>query len=504
MTELNQLKELLWDWKWRLTSWKLYKIKNKDGKVVPFIPNPEQAYLINNLHYKNLILKARQLGFSTLIQILELDQALFTNNIACWVIAHWLKEAKSIFDNKIKFAYDNLPEWLRKERTLTKNSADTLEFNNGSSIYVGTSFRWWTLQYLHVSEYGKICAKYPDRAKEINTWALEAVWAGNYVFIESTAEWKSWDFYDKSENAKKLKLDGKKLNEHEYKFFFFAWHEVKEYRLIDDDLVITQDTRDYFKALQEDYDITCDEEQMKWYQVKRAEKNDDMLREYPSTPEEAFKVAIAWSYYKKRINEAIKENRVCKVPYDPILPVHVWMDIWWAWWWDDMTCRFFQIFWKEIRFIDYWEWSWFSMEDLHAEVLVDKPYKWGTLYMPHDAEVHSQNDWKTRSQTMRELWYTVYVLTSKPWAVAERIQEVRTNFKNCYFDKEKCSDALDWLAEYKRKWSDSIWDFLNSPDHNNSHNADWFGYSIIAVTKVILANNRKKGWIWKRDNSKFR
>jgi len=489
MSEEQKLKELLSDWKWRICSWKLYKIKDKKGKVIPFIPNPYQQHLIDNLHYKNLILKARQLGFSTMIQILMLDQALFRNNIACWVIAQGLREAKSIFDNKISFAYNNLPDWLKQARTLVKNSADTLEFNNWSSIYVGTSFRWGTLQYIHVSEYWKICAKFPERAKEINTWALEAVWAWNYVFIESTAEGKSWDFYLKAEKAKKLMLEEKTLNEHEFKFFFFAWWEVQEYRLDDKELVMTSETLNYFKTLDEDHQIVCDELQMKWYQVKKDEKHDDMLREYPSTPEEAFKIAIAGSYYKKRINIALKENRLCKVPYDPILPVHVWMDIGGAGWGDDMTCYFFQVFGKEIRFIDYCEGSWFSMQDLHSEVLIDKPYRWWTLYMPHDAEVHSQNDWKTRSQTMRELWYTIKVLTSRPWAVSERIQEVRNNFKNCYFDEEKCSDALDWLWEYKRKWSESIGDFLNQPDHNNSHNADAFWYSIIAVVKVIRDND---------------
>ena len=485
MKEQDKFKELIWDWKWRITSWKLYKIKDKDGNVIPFIPNPHQLYLINNLHYKNLILKARQLGFSTMIQVLMLDQALFRNNIACWVIAQGLREAKSIFDNKIKFAYDNLPEWLRKARTLTKDSSDTLEFNNWSSIYVGTSFRWGTLQYIHVSEYGKICAKYPDRAKEINTGALEAVWAWNYVFIESTAEGKSWDFYNKAENAKKLKLSGKKLNEHEFKFFFFSWHEVKEYRLNDEALELTQETIDYFQTLEEDFNITCDLEQKKWYQVKKEEKNDDMYREYPSTPEESFKVAIAWSYYKKWINEVYKENRVCNVPYEKSLPLYIGMDIGWAWGWDDMVVWFFQVFGKEIRWVDYWDWSWFSMQDLHSEILIDKPYKYHTVFMPHDAEVHSQNDWKTRSQTMRDLGYKVEVLTSKPWAVSERIQDVRDNFKYCWFDKQRCWDALDMLWEYKRKWSDSIWDFLWTPDHNNSHCADGFGYSIISVVRVL-------------------
>jgi hypothetical protein len=41
-----------------------------------------------------------------------------------------LKEAKSIFDNKIKFAYDNLPDWIKNEITLVKDSADSLSFNN--------------------------------------------------------------------------------------------------------------------------------------------------------------------------------------------------------------------------------------------------------------------------------------------------------------------------------------------------------------------------------------
>jgi hypothetical protein len=170
MSEKEKLKEKLGSWKWRLKSWKIYKIKDKYWKVVNFIPNKYQCHLIDNLHYKNLILKARQLGFSTMIQILMLDQALFRSNIACWVIAQWLRDAKNIFDNKIKFAYDNLPEWLKNERTLEKDSTDTLQFSNWSSIYVWTSFRWWTLQYLHISEYWKICAKYPERAKEINTW----------------------------------------------------------------------------------------------------------------------------------------------------------------------------------------------------------------------------------------------------------------------------------------------------------------------------------------------
>lgn len=69
-----------------------------------------------------------------------------------------------------------------------QDSADTLTFGNNSSLRVSTSMRSGTLQLLHVSEFGKICAQYPDKAREIVTGALNTVEAGQFVVIESTAE----------------------------------------------------------------------------------------------------------------------------------------------------------------------------------------------------------------------------------------------------------------------------------------------------------------------------
>lgn len=490
MTEREELENLLWDWKWRVCSWELYKIKDKNWKVVPFLPNKYQLFLLENLHNRNIILKARQLGFSTLIQILLLDQALFNDNVSCWVIAQWLKEAKSIFNNKVKFAYENLPEWLKELRPLISNSKDTLEFNNGSSFVVSVSFRWWTLQYLHISEYWKICAKFPERAREINTWALESVWSENYIFIESTWEWKSGDFFEKTKKAEELALSWKKLNELEYKFFFFPWWEVEEYRINDKNIILTSETLKYFEILENDYGIKCDEEQKRWYQLKKDDKKDDMFREYPSVSEESFKVAVEWSYYRKWINIAIKEQRLCFLPYDNSLPLYAWMDLWWAGGWDDMVVWFFQIFWKEIRFIDYFCWTWFSMRDLHSEILSQKPYKYEKIFMPFDAKVHSQNDWKTREETMKELGYKVEVL--EKWGISDRIALVRDNFKYCFFDNKNCSVWVDTLWEYRRKWNESIWDFLNSPEHQNSHSADAFWYSMIWALSIISKNGAKK------------
>lgn len=79
MSEVQKLKEKLSDQRWRLTSGKIYKIKNKDGKIIPFTPNKYQLHWLDNKHKKNIILKARQLGFSTMIQIYIFDCILFYN-----------------------------------------------------------------------------------------------------------------------------------------------------------------------------------------------------------------------------------------------------------------------------------------------------------------------------------------------------------------------------------------------------------------------------------------
>lgn len=75
--------------------------------------------------------------------------------------------------------YDNLPAWLKaaiptEERKSGANGG-RMVFKNGSSIQVATSFRSGTVQRLHISEHGKICAKYPHKAKEVKTGTLNAI-----------------------------------------------------------------------------------------------------------------------------------------------------------------------------------------------------------------------------------------------------------------------------------------------------------------------------------------
>ena len=73
---------------WRLCN--LYWIVDKDGRPIRFEPNTEQANFFKSLHTRNAILKARQKGFSTLMQIIALDQCLFNDNFTANTIADTL------------------------------------------------------------------------------------------------------------------------------------------------------------------------------------------------------------------------------------------------------------------------------------------------------------------------------------------------------------------------------------------------------------------------------
>ena len=82
-----------------------------------------------------------------------------------------------------------LPPELRDQFPLENCTKSEMLFkHNNSSIRVATSVRGGTIHRLHVSEFGKICAKYPDKAKEVMTGSIPAVPKSGIIVVESTAE----------------------------------------------------------------------------------------------------------------------------------------------------------------------------------------------------------------------------------------------------------------------------------------------------------------------------
>lgn len=145
------------------------KIKNKDGEMVPFVLRKYQIrlwHLILRMIEENrpvriIVLKSRQLGFSTMMQAYLLWRTILNPYSGCLTVAHDQEASGKLFE-KVEFAYENLPAWLYKDLEAAKNNAvrgKKLAFGKplNSSFFVDTAGnknigRSMTFQRAHLSE----------------------------------------------------------------------------------------------------------------------------------------------------------------------------------------------------------------------------------------------------------------------------------------------------------------------------------------------------------------
>lgn len=491
MTELTaeDLAKNLADPLWRISN--LYKIiikgqSDDDDLVVQFRPNRAQRRLMARLWHRNIILKARQLGFTTLICILWLDTALFSDSpIRCGIIAQDKEAAEAIFKDKVKFAYDHLPIELRERMPLARDSATELRFgHNGASIRVATSMRSGTIHRLHISEYGKICAKYPDKAKEVKTGSIPAVPTSGILVIESTAEGQEGDFYEKTQRAIALKDSGAKLSPKDYRLHFFAWWEAPEYAIDPEGVTITPVQHAYFNKVEALIGRKITQEQRAWYvttlEADFSGEQPDMWQEYPSYPEEAFQVSQEGCYYAEQLSRVRKEGRIVKGL--PILPVHTntfWDlgrgDMTTVWWHQRAT--------QQDRFLHYYE---NSGEDLiHyvqelQRVAAEKRLVYGTHYLPHEAEYKRLGATPDTNESIKEMLERLwpgqrFEIVPRISTLDAGIQATRAAFGSAWFDEEGTAQGVKRLSNYRKRWNKTLgcWSDQEQSD-DNAHGADAF------------------------------
>lgn len=458
---------------WRLCSGAIYHIMVKsdtgEGSVIPFRPNSAQMRFVRRLWHRNLILKARQRGFTTLIAILWLDHALFNADQRCGIVAQDREAAEVIFRDKVKLAYDRLPEALRKAMPLAKDSAAELLFaHNNSSIRVATSMRSGTIHRLHVSEFGKICARFPDKAREVVTGSLPAVPLDGVTIIESTAEGRDGDFYAMSERAKAQAESGAKLTPRDYRFHFFPWWDDEGYRL-DGHVTITDKDREYFEQVEATMGTKLDDAQRRWYVATRdADFSGDpekMWQEYPSTPDEAFQVSTEGTWYAVQLAAARKAGRITRVPFVEGVPVNSFWDIGNS---DGTAVWLHQRVGLDHRFFGFIE-GWGEPYAYFVQKMQALGCIWGTHYLPHDA-AHKRQQGRTVTAPIDELrklelagrWDIVPRTTD----VTVGISQTRAAFVHAWFDEEGTKLGLAHVAAYRKTWNVRGACWSDEPQHS--------------------------------------
>lgn len=486
-------------WRWQ----HLYWIKDKDGKHVQFTLRPAIEQFIADMHTRNVILKARQHGFSTFILIYFLDTMLFTPGTEAVLLAHRKQAAKKLFDSKIAYPYNHMPEMLRMAKPVIEHgvertkctTVESIQFANGSSLLTEVSARSGTFQLLHLSEYGPLCTDSPQKADEVKGGSLATAHERALVFIESTAKGAIGDFYDRCKDGRSLTTDRreahKPLSKLEYKFHFFGWWINPEYRERTGYVEETDRDKEYFEKVENTMGIKLDPEQRSWYIITKRSFKGNMKSEYPSTPDEAFEASIQGAYYGERMELLAERGQICRVPHLPGSMVHTAWDIGYT-----TAVWFFQKLGPAIHLIRYHEAQGLGMDgwrDVLDKFKDQEGYHYGQHFAPFD--VTTQNGVKIISgqgilDAAEQAGIHFEQLPLEISVTGQGIPRTRDTLPLCYFDRANCERGLWCLRTYHEEVNASL-----STDDNpvytgrpakgpESHGADAFRYLTMAMPEL--------------------
>lgn len=410
------------------------------------------------------------------------DTCLFNHNVNAAIIADNKPNAKEIFIDKVKFAYDCLPDWLRDIVKTDKSNVNELRFENGSVFRVGTSLRSGTLQLLHVTEFAKICVENPRKANEIISGALNTIQAGQFCCIESTARGRGGAFYTMCKRSMDQEESGEPLGKLDWKFWFFPWWKHSEYSLDPKGVVITKEQDEYFAKIESEIGQTLTLNQKAWYVKKAETQGEYMTREYPSTPEESFLSANEGLYWGQQMAKARSERRICHLPYDEHALTFSSFDIGIG---DSTAIWVWQLIGKEIHFLNYYENSDEALTH-YVNWIKKLPYTFEKHFMPHDAASREKGSGKSYADIARGLGLKVEIV---PLDHNEMygIEAVRNAFPRFWFDQSKCDKGLKAIDSFKKEWNEKLGVYREKSLHDwASHGAKALIYGVQAIDKMQI------------------
>ena len=308
---------------------KYIKIRDKAGKIIDLKINQGQQKLYDAIKKQHnegkpiriIVLKARQIGFSTLTESIIFKNTATKFNVNSGIITHKEEATTNLF-NMSKRMYDNLPDDMKP--SLKRSNAKELIFDNDEGTGLKSKIKCMTagssgvgrsdtFNYLHISE----LAFWGNNAKETTIGLFQAVpnLPNTMIVIESTANGfeyfkELWDMAVKGES--------------DFIPVFVGWNELTDYKMPYTGFELT----DYEKNLQRIYNLSL--EQLSWRRwcIKNNCGGDEQQfkQEYPINPQEAFISSGNCVFDKEivinRIQELSKPIRVgyFDYKYDDTMP----------------------------------------------------------------------------------------------------------------------------------------------------------------------------------------
>ena len=298
---------------------KYIKIRDKAGKIIDLKINQGQQKLYDAIKKQHnegkpiriIVLKARQIGFSTLTESIIFKNTATKFNVNSGIITHKEEATTNLF-NMSKRMYDNLPDDMKP--SLKRSNAKELIFDNDEGTGLKSKIKCMTagssgvgrsdtFNYLHISE----LAFWGNNAKETTIGLFQAVpnLPNTMIVIESTANGfeyfkELWDMAVKGESG--------------FIPVFVGWNELDDYKMPYTGFELT----DYEKNLQRIYNLSL--EQLSWRRwcIKNNCGGDEQQfkQEYPINPQEAFISSGNCVFDKEIVINRIQElSKPIKVGY---------------------------------------------------------------------------------------------------------------------------------------------------------------------------------------------
>jgi|SRR5215469_6072334 len=272
---------------------------------VPYIRTIEREYN-QGKPVRIIILKARQLGMSTITQGVLYNWCFIHPGTNSLVIAHESNTSQSIYE-KTQLFWETWP-WrslystrhLSQRRISWNETKSSIQIATARNLNTGVGR---TIHALHASE----CALW-ENAKTLMSGLSQTIPEkhGTLIVLESTARGVGNWFHSEWEAAITRQSD--------YIPLFFPWYKHPEYQVQAHRLTLkatdlTTEEKDYYK-------IGCDLRHLEWrrWMIPNKLQNDPdkFKQEYPATPEEAFLMSGTNIFPLDRLTDVFKERRGTK------------------------------------------------------------------------------------------------------------------------------------------------------------------------------------------------
>jgi len=225
-----------------------------------------------------------------------------------------------------------------------------------------------------------------------------------------------------------------------------------------------------------------------WFPIvldqERRHCQESNAEDYANIWEGKCRTSVAGAIYAREVDEAVRDGRIARVPYDSRLKVHTVWDLGWN---DSMAIILAQKVRSELRLIEYVEDSHKTL-DYYAALLNDKRLNWGHDYLPHDGRTKDFKTGKSAEEILKAFGRRVKITPSL--SVEDGIKAARMAFGQAVFDASKTTRLVECLKRYRRAINAAT-NEPGAPVHDEySHGADVFRY--LAINADGMSNEDQR------------